>query len=97
MKDGENIIGFSAVKMQISTIKIFKLFAENYNFDEKPNFEQVFIFDSLIRASASYGETFGAKTIETTFPDFFNFLTARGFSSDGNTTFTPIDTIIKYK
>lgn len=97
MKDGDDVLGFSAVKLTNATIQILKLHIDNYNFSEKPNFEQVFILDSLIRASASYGETFGATKIETLFPDFFNFLTARGFTSNETGTFTPIETIVKYK
>ncbi len=97
MQDKEELLGFSAVELEHSTLIILKLNALEYDFVQKPNPEQSFILDSLIRSSASYGENFGAQAIQTSFPDFFDFMKARGFSADETHTYTAIGTLVKYK
>ena len=71
--------------------------AEDYDFSEAPRGETVFLLDSLMRSAASYGENFGAVSIETAFPDFFGFFRARGFDCDDTHAFTPMSTIVKYE
>ncbi len=97
MKDRGEELGFAAVELRGETLRILKLEAAGYDPGEKPQGEQVFILDTLLRSAASYGETFGAQAIETAFPDFFGFFKARGFEMDGEHAFGPMSLIVKYE
>ena len=96
MEGRGQVLGWVALELDGSVLRILKLNAGNYDFSRKPQGEEVFILDSLMRSAASYGETFGANKIETGFPDFFDFFQARGFDSDETHAFTPMSTIVKY-
>ena len=50
-----------------------------------------------MRSAASWGEDHGANRIVTTFPDFFGFFQARGFQTDEDHAFTPMETIVHYE
>lgn len=97
MTDGGKFAGYAAVELKGGALCILKLSAGDYDFSEKPNGEEAFVLDTLMRSAASYGETFGAVSIETTFPDFYDFFKARGFETDGEHAFTPMSTIVKYE
>lgn len=96
MEERGQVLGWVALELDESVLRILKLNAGDYDFSRKPQGEEVFILDSLVRSAASYGETFGANKIETGFPDFFGFFQARGFDSDETHSFTPMSTIVKY-
>lgn len=90
-------LGTAALELDGDVLRILRLTAEGYDFTSAPKGETLFILDSLMRSAASYGETFGANHIETTFPDFFGFFKARGFDTDDSHAFTPMSTIVKYE
>lgn len=97
MKSKGEWMGYAAVELTNGVLRILKLSAGDYDFTEKPGMEETFILDTLMRSAASYGETFGAQSIETAFPDFFGFFQLRGFDTDGTHAFTPMNTIVKYE
>ncbi len=90
-------LGTVALELEGGVLRILQLAAEGYDFSEAPKGETIFILDSLMRSAASYGENFGAGSIETAFPDFFGFFRARGFDSDDTHAFTPMSTIVRYE
>ena len=90
-------LGTAALELEGAVLRILQLTAEDYDFSEAPRGETVFLLDSLMRSAASYGENFGAVSIETAFPDFFGFFRARGFDCDDTHAFTPMSTIVKYE
>lgn len=89
--------GWAAVALDKGVLRILKLSAVGYDFTHKPQGEESFILDTLVRSAASYGENFGAAFIETAFPDFYGFFAARGFETDETHAFTPMSTIVKYE
>ncbi len=97
MMERGNMLGWAAVELKEGALRICALNAQGYHFSRKPQGEEIFILDSLMRSAASYGENFGADRIETSFPDFFDFFKARGFEVDGTHAFTPMSTIVKYE
>lgn len=97
MTERGEALGWTAVELDGTVLRILKLSAQGYDYARKPQGEEVFVLDSLMRSAASYGETFGADRIETSFPDFFGFFKARGFDSDEEHAFTPMSTIVKYE
>lgn len=97
MTERGGTLGWAAVDLTGGTLKILALEAQGYDFSRKPQGEEVFVLDSLMRSAASYGENFGADRIETGFPDFFNFFKARGFDVDETHAFTPMSTIVHYE
>lgn len=97
MTDRGELLGWTAVELSEGALRILKLTAGNYDFSQKPNSEEAFILDTLMRSAASYGETFGAGSIETAFPDFHGFFAARGFDTDETHAFTPMSTIVRYE
>lgn len=97
MTERGDTLGWAAVDLDGGTLKIRALTAQGYDDSRKPQGEEVFILDSLMRSAASYGENFGADKIETTFPDFFDFFKARGFTTDETHAFTPMSTIVHYE
>ena len=96
MADRGKPLGHVVVETAGTVLRILRLEAAGYDFAQKPQGETVFILDSLMRAAASYGETLGAQSIETAFPDFFGFFHNRGFDTDEAHAFTPMGTIVKY-
>lgn len=90
-------LGWVALELSKEVLYILHMAAEGYDVSRKPQGEEVFVLDSLIRSAASYGETFGATKIATCFPDFFGFFAARGFDFDESHAFTPMSTIVKYE
>lgn len=97
MTERGDTLGWTAVDLTGGTLRILALEAQGYDFSRKPEGEEIFILDSLMRSAASYGENFGADKIETGFPDFFNFFKARGFDVDETHAFTPMSTIVHYE
>ncbi|NBI17052.1 hypothetical protein D1841_03815 [Neglecta sp. X4] len=97
MKDKGEPLGHAAVELWEDTLRILKLEAAGWDSSQKPQGEQIFILDTLMRSAASYGETFGAGKIETAFPDFFGFFQARGFETDDAHSFGPMSLIVKYE
>lgn len=99
MTDGETELGYTVVGVRENTLTIYG-FCVNGRSDfsaEQPDFEAVFILDTLMRSAASYGETNGADKIETTFPDFFDFFKKRGFTVLESSVETPMSTIVHYE
>ncbi len=97
MCEREKTLGWVALELQDTVLRILFLQVEGYDFTRRPQGEEIFILDSLMRSAASYGEHFGADKIETVFPDFFDFFRARGFEQDEFHAFTPMSTIVKYE
>lgn len=97
MTDGGKPVGYAAVELKDGILRVLKLSAGDYDFSEKPDMEESFVLDTLMRSAASYGEALGAFQIETAFPDFFGFFRARGFDADETHAFTPMSTIVKYE
>lgn len=97
MTDRGEPLGWTAVEILEGALRILKLSAGDYDFSRKPEMEETFILDTLMRSAASYGETFGAVSIETAFPDFYGFFAARGFETDETHAFTPMSTIVRYE
>ena len=97
MCEREQTLGTVALELEGGVLRILQLAAEGYDFSEAPKGETIFILDSLMRSAASYGENFGADSIETAFPDFFGFFRARGFDSDDTHAFTPMSTLVRYE
>ena len=82
MKDGGQEVGYAIVDLQEGTLLLRKLAAKGYDFTQRPQGEELFILDTLMRSAASWGEDHGAEAIATCFPDFFGFFKARGFTVD---------------
>lgn len=97
MTDGNEELGYVIVESIRKTIVIHKLAVKGYDFVEKPDMEQIFVLDSLMRAAASYGEIRGANAIKTEFPDFYDFFKLRRFHTDDEHAYAPMDTIVTYK
>lgn len=97
MTDREEELGTVAVELRDGTLHILQMRAGEYDFSRKPQGEEAFILDTLLRSAASWGENFGAGEIVTAFPDFFDFFKARGFASDDTHAFTPMSTIVRYE
>lgn len=97
MTDREEELGTVAVELRDGTLHILQMRAGEYDFSRKPQGEEAFILDTLLRSAASWGENFGAGEIVTAFPDFFDFFKARGFASDDSHAFTPMSTIVRYE
>ena len=97
MTDRGEVLGTGAVELRDGTLHILQMRAGEYDFSRKPQGEEAFILDTLLRSAASWGENFGAGEIVTAFPDFFDFFKARGFASDDTHAFTPMSTIVRYE
>lgn len=97
MTDRGEELGTVAVELRDGTLHILQMRAGEYDFSRKPQGEEAFILDTLLRSAASWGENFGAGEIVTAFPDFFDFFKARGFASDDSHVFTPMSTIVRYE
>lgn len=97
MTDRGEELGTVAVELRDGTLHILQMRAGEYDFSRKPQGEEAFILDTLLRSAASWGENFGAGEIVTAFPDFFDFFKARGFASDDSRAFTPMSTIVRYE
>lgn len=97
MEERGEALGYAAVELKEGVLRILKLEAAGYDPARKPQGEEVFILDTLMRSAASYGETFGAVRIETAFPDVFGFFKARGFDTDESHAFGPMSLVVKYE
>lgn len=97
MTDRGEELGTVAVELRDGTLHILQMRAGEYDFSRKPQGEEAFILDTLLRSAASWGENFGAGEIVTAFPDFFDFFKARGFAADDTHAFTPMSTIVRYE
>lgn len=97
MTDRGEELGTVAVELRDGALHILQMRAGEYDFSRKPQGEEAFILDTLLRSAASWGENFGAGEIVTAFPDFFDFFKARGFAADDSHAFTPMSTIVRYE
>ena len=97
MTDRGEELGTVAVELRDGTLHILQLGAGEYDYSRKPQGEEAFSLDTLLRSAASWGENFGAGEIVTAFPDFFDFFKARGFAADDTHAFTPMSTIVRYE
>lgn len=97
MTDRGEELGTVAVELRDGALHILQMRAGEYDFSRKPQGEEAFILDTLLRSAASWGENFGAGEIVTAFPDFFDFFKVRGFASDDSHAFTPMSTIVRYE
>lgn len=96
MNDGAGDLGYAVINIEKDIIYILKLCADGYHFENRPDAGQVFVLDSLLRAAASYGETFYAQYIETTFSDFYDFFRLRRFDVSGGICKGSVSLIVKY-
>ncbi len=97
MTDRGEAVGWVAVQLDRGVLRMLKMDVFGYDFSRRPQGEEVFVLDTLMRSAASYGETFGASFLETAFPDFYGFFKARGFDADETHAFTPMSTIVHYE
>lgn len=97
MKDRGESVGSVIVNILDGVLHLVKLNVKEYDFTNKPQGEEMFILDTLMRSAASYGEDHGAGEIVTDFPDFFDFFRQRGFDVDETHAFTPMSTIVQYE
>ena len=65
MKDGGQEVGYAIVDLQEGTLLLRKLAAKGYDFTQRPQGEELFILDTLMRSAASWGEDHGADAIAT--------------------------------
>ena len=96
MADHDAVLGSCCLHIRKDKAVLLALAAGEYDFGGKPDAEQSFILDSLVRSAASYAETKGALFIETAFPDFYDFFRRMGFETDSNHAFGSIAVIVKY-
>lgn len=96
MTDRDVVMGSCFLHLDNGKATILKLDAGDYDLTEKPDMEQSFILDSLIRSAASYAETKGSLHVETAFPDFHGFFKRMGFQTDNDHAFGTVGVIIKY-
>ena len=96
MKDGEDLMGWVAVELCENILRIHHFCVPEWQEAIKPNMEQTFLLDTLLRSASSYGENNGADEIVTSFPDFFDFLKRRGFLQEEGYAHTPMSTIVHY-
>lgn len=97
MTDRDEELGLVAVRMRENTLCMVRFSVPGYDFSEKPQVDQIFILDALMRAAASYGETNGADYLETAFPDFYDFFRLRGFETDETHAFGAMSLVVKYE
>lgn len=97
MEDRGDPVGHVVAYLEGETLHIQSLHAQGYDFSRRPQGEEAFILDTLMRSAASYGENNGAQAIATDFPDFFGFFKSRGFETDESHAFTPMSTIVRYE
>ena len=97
MTDGDREVGWAAVELAGSAVRIVKLTAQGWDGAAKPGPEEIFVLDTLMRSAASYGEVFGAREIVTAFPDFYDFFKLRGFTQEADCARTPMSTIVHYE
>lgn len=97
MQERDKLLGWVAAELAGDELRILNMMVPGYDRTQKPDVEQIFVLDSLMRAAASYGETFGASKIVTSFPDFHQFFKLRGFEVDSTHAFTGMETIVRYE
>lgn len=97
MTDREEELGHVAVELNETTLRMLRFSVPGYDFSEKPQMDQIFVLDALMRAAASYGETNGATQLETAFADFYDFFRLRGFTVDETHAFGAMSLIVKYE
>lgn len=97
MTDRDEELGSVAVRLKDDTLCMVHFSVPGYDFAEKPQVDQIFILDALMRAAASFGETNGASQLATAFPDFHDFFRLRGFETDDTHAFGPMSLIVKYE
>lgn len=97
MVEKNKSLGHVVVEVTGETVLLRGIQASGYDGKDKPDTEALFVLDSLMRASASYGETKGGEKIVVTFPDFYDFFLRRGFIQEGSAMVTPMSTIVKYQ
>lgn len=98
MTDKEEELGFAVAKVENGTLFIYKMGVTGKDDPTvtPPDFESVFVLDTLMRSAASYGEANGAGRIETAFPDFAGFFEQRGFDVDETHAEAPMSLIVHY-
>lgn len=99
MYDNEQRLGDVVIhieELDERKLVINEMNANGYNYTEKPDMNSMFVLDFLLRSAASFGETNFATSIETTFPDFFDFFKSRGFKTDDAHAFGPMNLIVHY-
>lgn len=99
MTDGTEELGYTVVSLKDDVLYIhgFNIGGKTDFSAEKPQMDEIFILDTLMRSAASFGETNGANHIKTTFPDFFDFFKLRRFDVSDTCAETPMSTIVHYE
>ena len=96
MQDGREEIGWAAVDLQASVLRIHQmhLFGQTLSaWNQEGNINA----DSLMRGAASYGAHFGAYRIEIYQPELLDFFCAKGFTKEDNCVAAPMTLIVKVK
>lgn len=96
MTEKTECLGTVAVVIREKTLVIINFSLANACDFENLSMEETFYIDTLMRSAASYGETHGARKIETTNSEYNTFLKRRGFKTDETHAFTDMSTIVHY-
>ena len=78
MKDGGQEVGYVIVDLQEGTLLLRKLAAKGYDFTQRPQGEELFILDTLMRSAASWGEDHGAERHRHLLPGLFRLFQGPG-------------------
>ncbi|MCI9576171.1 MAG: hypothetical protein HFJ84_05825 [Clostridiales bacterium] len=96
MQDGREEIGWAAVNLQASVLRIYRMHLSGQTLSALDS-EGKSNVDSLMRAAASYGANFGAYRIEIYEPELLDFFCAKGFTKQDGCAAAPMTLIIKVK
>ena len=91
MTEQEKILGWVAVDLEKSTLKMLK-FCVNAESD----LEKSFYLDYLMRSAASYGEVKGADELQVTDVEQLAFFQKKGFEIVGDAACAPMSLIVHY-
>ena len=97
MTDRGEELGTVAVELRDGTLHILQMRAGEYDFSRKPQGEEAFILDTLLRSAASWGENFGAG--RSSRPSRISSISSRrgALRRTTPTPFTPMSTIVRYE
>lgn len=95
MRDAGREIGYAAVDVRNSTVRILKLSLNGNPVPDEKNPEAVMAADSLLRAAASYGAFAGAYRVESRTDEFRAYFKALGFVHTPNGFLCNLSNFIK--
>ena len=96
MRDGEEELGYVAIDIKSSVVRMLKIVLGGNPLPEHLGAEDRFLVDSLMRATASYGANNGAYKIECREEAAWEALMISGFQKEGNVSVTELKNIVRY-